>query len=363
MLRRYSIRSAFKAYIFLSFVSGTTGQRDANTAPSSIFRKLLNQQDYRRSDPPRLNETTVVRLGMYIPRIHGISEKTQEFSITFYLRQWWTDPRLEFSHFHSAPSQINLGQDSWETLWIPDIYFQNLKDGEYVDMTVSNRLITLSVTGEIYYATAIKAVFTCPMKVNKYPFDTQMCPIVMQSFSSMADVLKFEWSSDSAVNLSPDIHLFSHTILEIIQQDCSQNYSIGTAPCLFANFQLQRRYERLIIQIYFPAVLMVILSWIPFWIDTSIDILVGLMIVMALLMQTSTGDISQISYITAMGVWFVVCILYVFLSLVLYTVAQRFKELQDIRLRKFRVWSRFLLPVSFCLFCAFYFFIYISLRI
>ncbi len=53
---------------------------------------------------------------------------------------------------------------------------------------------------------------------------------------------------------------------------------------------------------YFPSILMIILSWIPFWIETSIDILVGLMIVLALLMQASTSDLPQISYITAVGI-------------------------------------------------------------
>ncbi len=350
-------------YFILSIMSGVTGNINSTTAPSSIFRKLLNQQDYQRSDPPRLNETTVVRLGMYIAMIHGISEKTQDFSILFYLIQRWSDPRLQFSHFQSAPSKINLGQDAWETLWTPDVFFRNLKDGEYVDITVSNRQMRLHVTGEIFYIAAIKAVFTCPMEFQKYPFDTQICPIWLQSLSNEVDVVTLEWRPGSAVHLNPHVQLFSYTMNMITEEECSQNYTNGTFSCLSAKFTLQRRYGRLITQTYFPSVLMIILSWIPFWIDTSIDILVGMMIVMAFLMQTSTNDLPQISYITAVGIWFLVCVSYVFLALILYTIGQRLKGHQDNWVRKFKLWCRILLPVSFCIFCVVYFLVYTSIII
>ena len=360
MLRRYrTAATVMRAYILLSLMSATAGHGNTTTAPSSIFHTLLNQQDYQRSDPPRLNETTVVKLGMYIGMIHGINERTQDFSISFYLRQLWTDPRLEFSHFQSAPSKVNLGQDSWEKLWTPDVFFRNLKDGEYVDITVSNRLMTLHVTGEIFYVAAIKAVFTCPMEFQKYPFDTQICQIWLESFGYTADVVKFEWLPDSAV-LNPNVKFFGHTILEINEEDCSQNFSFGGFPCLSVKFALQRRYGRLITQMYFPSILMIILSWIPFWIETSIDILVGLMIVLALLMQASTSDLPQISYITAVGIWFFVSVMYVFLALILYTIGQRLKEHQDTRVQKFRLWCRTLLPVSFGFFGVAYFLLYTS---
>ncbi len=55
MLRRYDIASAMIVYFILSIMSGVTGNMSSTAVPSSIFRNLLNQQDYQRSDPPRLN--------------------------------------------------------------------------------------------------------------------------------------------------------------------------------------------------------------------------------------------------------------------------------------------------------------------
>ncbi len=357
---RYNTGSAVTAYIFLSSISSASRHGNSTLLHSSIFHTLLSQQDYERSDPPREYETTVVKLGIYINMFHGINEKTQEFSISFYLRQFWSDPRLRFDHIRSAPSKINLGQDSWNKLWIPDIFFPNLKNGEYVDITVSNRLMQLHVTGDIFYVAAMKAIFTCPMKFHNYPFDTQLCTIRLQSFSHLADVVKLEWS-DASVGISPEVELFSHTISELSEIDCSKNFSFGVFPYLCANFTFQRRYGHLITQMYFPSILMIILSWIPFWIESSIDILVGLMIVLALLMQTSTSDLPQISYITAVGIWFLVCVIYVFIALVLYTIGQMLKEHQDNRVRKFRLWCRILLPVSFCFFTMSYFLVYATI--
>ncbi len=230
-------------------------------------------------------------------------------------------------------------------------------------MTVSNRLMKLSATGEIYYVAAMKAVFTCPMKFQKYPFDTQICPIWLESYSYSGDVVKFEWQPGSAVQLYPDPELISHTILEINEEDCSKNYTAGSYSCLCVKFKLERKYGRLITQVYLPSVLMIILSWIPFWIETSIDILVGLMIVLALLMEASTSDLPPISYITAVGIWFLICVLYVFLALVLYTIGQRLKQNQDRRLQTFMMRCRILLSVSFCLFEVTYFIVTILIII
>jgi hypothetical protein len=41
----------------------------------------------------------------------------------------------------------------------------------------------------------------------------------------------------------------------------------GSFPCLRAFLQLKRRLKFYILQIYLPSLLIVLLSWVSFWID------------------------------------------------------------------------------------------------
>lgn len=97
------------------------------------------------------------------------------------------------------------------------------------------------------------------------------------------------------------------------------------------------------IQLYVPSVLIVILSWVAFWI--SIDaiparVTIGLLTVLTMTTQ-STGARSQlprVSYIKAIDVWMSVCLLFVFMSLLEFAVVNVFsrKEIRQTRRSSFR---------------------------
>ena len=98
------------------------------------------------------------------------------------------------------------------------------------------------------------------------------------------------------------------------------------------------------IQLYVPSVLIVILSWVAFWI--SIDaiparVTIGLLTVLTMTTQ-STGaarmQLPRVSYIKAIDVWMSVCLLFVFASLLEFAVVNVFsrKETRNARRGSFR---------------------------
>lgn len=117
----------------------------------------------------------------------------------------------------------------------------------------------------------------------------------------------------------------------------------GAYPCLEAAFILKRDIGYYMIQLYVPSVLIVILSWVAFWI--SIDaiparVTMGLLTVLTMTTQ-STGSRSQlprVSYIKAIDVWMSVCLLFVFASLLEFAVVNVFsrKEVRQNRRNSFR---------------------------
>ena len=74
---------------------------------------------------------------------------SQDYSISFYLRQAWNDPRLQFKD--NVISTMKLPEFAWEKIWVPDVFFRNEKSAAFHSVTTSNRLLRLSANGDLWY--------------------------------------------------------------------------------------------------------------------------------------------------------------------------------------------------------------------
>src|SRR6218665_1850965 len=80
-----------------------------------------------------------------------------------------------------------------------------------------------------------------------------------------------------------------------------------------------------LIQVYVPSILIVILSFLSFWINVEASparVAMGLLTVLT--MATMSGGaretLPRVSYIKAIVVWMIVCLLFVFMSLIEYAI-------------------------------------------
>jgi C4-dicarboxylate transporter len=110
-----------------------------------------------------------------------------------------------------------------------------------------------------------------------------------------------------------------------LQQLVTINIS-GNFSCLYAEFHLQRLSGYYVIQTYVPSVLIVILSWVSFWIDhraIPARISLGLLTVLSITTMSS-GALSQlprVSYVKALDVWLATCLTFVFCGLIEFAIA------------------------------------------
>ena len=76
----------------------------------------------------------------------------QDYSLTMYLRQAWTDSRLRFDPQDSrAAHGIKLEDRVLDKLWIPDTFLTNEKKAAFHSMTTPNRLLRLWNDGRVLY--------------------------------------------------------------------------------------------------------------------------------------------------------------------------------------------------------------------
>nr|2M6B_A Chain A, Full-Length Transmembrane Domains of Human Glycine Receptor alpha1 Subunit [Homo sapiens]2M6I_A Chain A, Full-Length Transmembrane Domains of Human Glycine Receptor alpha1 Subunit [Homo sapiens]2M6I_B Chain B, Full-Length Transmembrane Domains of Human Glycine Receptor alpha1 Subunit [Homo sapiens]2M6I_C Chain C, Full-Length Transmembrane Domains of Human Glycine Receptor alpha1 Subunit [Homo sapiens]2M6I_D Chain D, Full-Length Transmembrane Domains of Human Glycine Receptor alpha1 len=137
---------------------------------------------------------------------------------------------------------------------------------------------------------------------------------------------------------------------------------------------LERQLGYYLIQLYIPSLLIVILSWISFWINLdAAPARVGLGITTVLTLTTqssgSRASLPKVSYVKAIDIWLAVCLLFVFSALLEYAAVNFVSRQREFggggfiqRAKKIDKISRIGFPLAFLIFNLFYWIIYKIVR-
>jgi len=72
----------------------------------------------------------------------------QDFTLDFYFRQFWTDPRLAFKP-RPGVETLSVGSEFIKNIWVPDTFFVNEKQSYFHIATTSNEFIRIHHSGSI----------------------------------------------------------------------------------------------------------------------------------------------------------------------------------------------------------------------
>ncbi|XP_033112944.1 gamma-aminobutyric acid receptor subunit beta-3-like isoform X2 [Anneissia japonica] len=207
----------------------------------------------------------MVGVDMEIASINSFSEVNMEYTITMYFRQYWQDKRLSYS---KELGNISLDGRQADNIWVPDTYFVNDKRSFVHDITVKNRLIRLHYDGTILYGLRITTVASCMMDLQHYPMDEQNCTLEIESYGYTTEDIMYRWEyGDSSIEGTENIDMAQFTLVDYSVQAKVQNFSTGQYPRLTLIFRMRRNISFFILQTFLPSNLIVILSWVAFWIN------------------------------------------------------------------------------------------------
>ncbi|XP_038006480.1 gamma-aminobutyric acid receptor subunit pi isoform X6 [Motacilla alba alba] len=186
-----------------------------------------------------------------------------DYTATISLRQRWTDPRLVF---HGNKS-FTLDARLVELLWVPDTYIVESKRSFLHDVTVGNRLVRLFSNGTVLYALRITATVACNMDLSKYPMDTQICQLQLESWGYDENDVTFIWlRGNNSVHGMEKLRLSQYTVERYHTLVSKSQQETGSYPRLILQFELRRNVLYFILETYVPSTLLVMLSWVSFWI-------------------------------------------------------------------------------------------------
>ncbi|XP_071953355.1 glycine receptor subunit alpha-4-like [Antedon mediterranea] len=289
------------------------------------FRRLTN--GYDKSIRPNFGtgRPTDVRVDIYVASFDSVRESHMDYSLTLHLRQRWVDTRLRHEGIILPPTSHII-----DDIWLPDIIFTNAKEAKFHDITFLNKVVNISENGEVLYITRLSLVLSCAMDFHHFPLDQQKCEMEMESFKYTEDELQYRWVDDEPAEFHGNhMKLPQYDISGIHIGTCNKVLKTGAYSCIVVEYLFSRNIGYYLLQTYIPSILLVVMSWVSFWIEIkSSPARVALGVTTVLTMITATNgvreDLPHVSYVKAIDVWFAVCLIFVIGALLEFAIVHHF---------------------------------------
>ncbi|XP_053712820.1 glycine receptor subunit alpha-3-like isoform X1 [Synchiropus splendidus] len=311
--------------------------RQVPMSPSDFLDKLMGRTSgYDARIRPNFKGPAVnVSCNIFINSFGSIAETTMDYRVNIFLRQQWNDPRLSYAEY--PDDSLDLDPSMLDSIWKPDLFFANEKGAHFHEVTTDNKLLRIFKNGNVLYSIRLTLTLSCPMDLKNFPMDVQTCIMQLESFGYTMNDLIFEWQENGPVQVAEGL-----TLPQFILKDesdlryCTKHYNTGKFTCIEVRFHLERQMGYYLIQMYIPSLLIVILSWVSFWINMDAAparVALGITTVLTMTTQSSGSRTSlpKVSYVKAIDIWMAVCLLFVFSALLEYAavnfVSRQHKEL------------------------------------
>ncbi|KAF2367264.1 Neurotransmitter-gated ion-channel [Trinorchestia longiramus] len=313
--------------LLLLCASQAMATREQSGEGALEFKDILpsDPRTYDKMTPPREEgQPTIVYFHVTVMSLDSIDESSMTYAADIFFAQSWKDSRLRLPD--NMTQLYRLLPVQWlKDIWRPDAFFKNAKAVTFQEMTIPNHYLWLYQDKTILYMVKLTLVLSCAMNFEVYPHDTQECTMKIESISHTTADLVFVWEPEVPLEVDKSIELPQLDLVRNVTGDCTQVYSTGNFTCLEVIFTFRRRLGYYLFHTYIPTCLIVIMSWISFWIrpeavPARVTLGVTSLLTLATQHANSQKSLPPVSYIKAIDVFMSSCMVFVFLSLMEYAL-------------------------------------------
>ncbi|KAG5895167.1 hypothetical protein JTB14_007335 [Gonioctena quinquepunctata] len=308
-------------------------QNNSHKNISSLLDHLLN--GYDNSIRPDIGgPPTVVEVDIMVRSMGSISEIDMTYSMDCYFRQSWIDKRLAF--LGDSNDTLALSVSMLARIWKPDTYFYNGKQSHLHTITTPNKFVRLHQDGRVLYSSRLTIKAGCPMNLEDFPMDIQRCPLKFGSFGYTDDDVIYRWNGARQVAIAEDMKLSQFDLIATPAANHTDNVqnsdaSIDEYSRLVVSFHLQRHMGNFLIQVYGPCVLLVVLSWVSFWLNreaTADRVSLGIttVLTMTFLGMEARTDLPKVPYPTALDFFVFLSFSFIFATIIQFAVVHYFTK-------------------------------------
>ncbi|MCP9264122.1 Glutamate-gated chloride channel [Dirofilaria immitis] len=310
-----------------------------------IIQRTLKDYDWRvrprgsNLSWPDTGGPVLVSVNIYLRSISKIDDVNMEYSAQFTFREEWHDARLAYERLADENTQVppfvvlasSEQADLTQQIWMPDT-FSKMKKQVFTILKIEfgrieqearrhlidkpNVLIRIHPDGQILYSVRLSLVLSCPMSLEYYPLDRQTCLIDLASYAYTTDDIKYEWKLKNPIQQKEGLRqsLPSFELQDVLTDYCTSKTNTGEYSCLRTKMILRREFSYYLLQLYIPSFMLVIVSWVSFWLDKdSVPARVTLGVTTLLTMTTqSSGINAKLPRFLYKDVWIGVCLAFIF---------------------------------------------------
>lgn len=291
------------------------------TMMTSILKEI--KATYDSSIPPVEGGLPVnVSVQMSIMDMFPYQSIHMHYSADFFLKLHWYDYRLALnkSDNHSfIPAKGGF-------LWRPDIYFPQGRQGDLQNIPSDNEGSHFYLNGTVVHVQRITLVSLCLMELHYYPFDIQNCSFEISTITHTQSLVRLNWALDPILVKDATLDMKEFNIVKFNTDVATSSFGRnGNFDTLQLKFRFYRYLAFYFLRDFFPCILIVVLSWMTFWIDyESTPARVAMGITTVLTIVTMTNNIRNHSppagLFRSIDYYLLMCNLFVFAALLEYAL-------------------------------------------
>ncbi|KAI1286117.1 Gamma-aminobutyric acid receptor subunit alpha-4 [Halotydeus destructor] len=275
-----------------------------------------------------------VLIDLHVRSMGPVSEIDMSYSMDCYFRQTWQDVRLSYDPkaYQGQPGTLALSISMLDRIWKPDTYFYNGKNAYMHTITVPNKFVRIYTDGRVLYSSRMTVKASCPMQLASFPMDIQRCPLEMGSFGYSVRDVTYKWNPDRQVVISEGMKMSQFILVASPSGNVTGHFrKDGPYSRLVVSFHLERLMGSFIIEVYAPCIMLVVLSWVSFWINreaTADRIALGITTVLTMTflgLETRT-DLPKVSYMTALDYFVGITFVFIFATIVQFAVVHYYTK-------------------------------------
>ncbi|XP_075242667.1 glycine receptor subunit alpha-2-like isoform X2 [Convolutriloba macropyga] len=216
-------------------------------------------------------------------------------------------------------------------MWYPDTYFQLVHSLLYSEEEQS---VEFFQYGYVEFIQKVRLITPCAPNVHLFPFDVVTCSLQMSSFGNPIESVRYTWDPnrvEHGVHVDPKNNDADHLGFDILPTghfEFACEYGPDNFSCFTATISLKRYYSAYVLQIYVPAFLLVVLSWLSFWVNidaTPARASLSVTTVLSMLTLTSRSSTENEKHVsgkvTALDVYIYVCFVFVILAMLEFSMS------------------------------------------
>jgi hypothetical protein len=294
--------------------SETTPEAAASTL-EELKEKIEGETAKKQARPTRWGEPTEVQVGIYVIDVDEVNSASQNFSASIFYEIRWKNPLLK----HDGPGPKVQRATS---VWTPRFVLVNQQQA----WTAFPDFVEIQPDGEVILRQKVWGWFSQPLQLADFPFDRQKITFHLASAGiteSQAKVTKLkktyrkEFSRISSNFSIPDFEVEKW-------HAGSRAYYPTEGEAGVAGFimeiDLKRKPSYFIWKVILPLCLIVVMSWVPRWLDpkdsgTSVGISATAFLTLVAYLFAINLLLPRVSYLTRLDSFILLSTFLVFLGL------------------------------------------------